>query len=104
MVRLAQFVPMELGAEEGGWIGRIWNVLDLPAEAGEFLLPAPSDGAGQFGFAGEVDEVLKRRRRGPFLALKEHRHIRRQQHQSCADFTAIAIDQMADAIAARAIA
>ena len=59
---------------------------------------------GEIGFFVEIDKVEERRRRTPFLPLKQQRHVGAKQNKCGSSFDPIATHQMTKPFAPRAIA
>src|SRR5688572_24214834 len=93
MRRAAAFVPCELGTLEG--VERLWirYIVRVRAKGGKFPAAAFGYQATEFGIL-MICEIQKRRSRGPFFTLKQHRNERRTQDQGSGDLEPSQTQQM----------
>src|SRR5262245_53073611 len=103
-VRLfAQLAPVESRTCECLRTLRIGDVRRLPAESDELVASALAHGSAELGVV-VIGEVLKRRRRGPLLALEQQRDERRGEQQSSPDLHAPDPDQVTHALTSSPVA
>src|SRR4029450_12738129 len=82
---------------------RVGDVRRLPAESDELVASALAHGTAELGVV-VIGEVLKRRRRGPLLALEQQRDKWRGEQEGSPDLHALDPDQVTHALTSSPVA
>src|SRR6202521_1913899 len=103
VVASGELVPAQSRSGECLERPRIRHLTRRPAELAELSAPPGADSLLQLGIT-EVREVLERRARRPFLALKDQGNERREDRNGGSDARATGAHDVREAVAGRAIA